>query len=128
MDRIQNFRDLIVWRKAIAFAKEVYRLTREFPPDERFGLTNQARRAAVSVSSNIAEGHARQGREFTHFLSVARGSLAEAESQLLLAVELGFIAAEKIKPAMELAGEVQRMAAALTRKLRERVGEDTNRG
>ncbi|HEY0007805.1 MAG TPA: four helix bundle protein, partial [Tepidisphaeraceae bacterium] len=85
---IRDFRDLVVWQKAIALAKAVYVLTRSFPADERFGLTNQVRRASVSVSSNIAEGHARSGREFRPFLSIARGSAAEVESQLLLAVEL----------------------------------------
>ncbi|MGL6096524.1 MAG: four helix bundle protein [Fimbriiglobus sp.] len=74
---IRDFRDLLIWQKAIEYARQIYTLTKGFPRDERFGLTNQVRRAAVSVSSNIAEGHARQGREFPHFLSIARGSLAE---------------------------------------------------
>ena len=116
-DSIKDFRDLIVWPKAILFAKEVYRLTRCFPSDERFGLTAQVRRSAVSVSSNIAEGHARQGREFAHFLSVARGSLAEAESQLLLAVELEYLKAEDLNVALGLAAEIRRMAAALANRL-----------
>ncbi len=92
-------------------------LTRAFPADERFGLTSQLRRAAVSVSSNIAEGHARQGREFAHFLSIARGSLAECQSQLCLAVELGFLTAESTAACHALAVEVHKMAAALTNKL-----------
>lgn len=114
---ILNFRDLIVWQRAIQFAKLVYHLSARFPTDERFGLTSQVRRAVVSVSSNIAEGHARQGREFAHFLSVARGSLAEAESQLLLAVELGFLNLADIDAALNLATEIRRMAAALANKL-----------
>ena len=77
---IQSFRDLKVWQKAIGLAKDVYVLTRKFPADERFGLTAQVRRAVVSVSSNIAEGHARQGREFSNFLSISRGSLAESKA------------------------------------------------
>ena len=97
---IKSFRDLLVWQKAIQFAKEVYKVTCGFPRDERFGLTSQLRRAAVSVSSNIAEGHARQGREFRHFLSIARGSLAEAESQLLLAVELELPTLDSLTPAL----------------------------
>jgi four helix bundle protein len=99
---IRSFRDLIVWQKSIQFAKMVYDLTKRFPVDERFGLTAQVRRAAVSVSSNIAEGHSRQGREFTHFLSIARGSLAEVESQLLLAVELGFFRVETLDEVLNL--------------------------
>jgi four helix bundle protein len=116
-DSIRDFKDLIVWRKAIAFAKEVYTLTKCFPRDERFGLTSQLRRAAVSVSSNIAEGHARQGREFAHFLSIARGSLAEVESQLLLAVELGYLRPEQLAEVFALACEIRRMAVALAAKI-----------
>jgi four helix bundle protein len=117
-DDIRGFRDLVVWQRAIQFACEVYRLTKPFPSDERFGLTSQIRRAAVSVSSNIAEGHARQGNEFVHFLSIARGSLAEVESQLLLAVELGFLNSDDIIQAIEMATEIRRMAASLASKLR----------
>jgi four helix bundle protein len=94
-----------------------FHLTRCFPKDERFGPTSQVRRAAVSVSSNIAEGHTRQGREFAHFLSVAHGSLAEVESQLLLAVELEYLPLEKTCTALSLASEIRRMAIALTKNL-----------
>ena len=114
---IRDFRDLIIWRKSLAFAKEIYNLTRLLPRDEQFGLVSQLRRAAISVSSNIAEGHARQGREFRRFLSIARGSLAEAVSQLLLAVELGFLTPESIMAAEQSASEIRRMAAALSRNL-----------
>jgi four helix bundle protein len=116
-ESIRDFKDLVIWQKAIALASEVYRLTSPWPKAEQFGLTAHVRRAAISVSSNIAEGHARQGREFVHFLSVARGSLAETESQLLLAVELGFLAEPGISVARELAQEIRRMAAGLVRKL-----------
>ena len=116
-EAIRSFRDLIVWRKAIQFAKIAYDLTKRFPADERFGLTSQVRRAAVSVSSNIAEGHSRQGREFTQFLSIARGSLAEVESQLLLAVELGYLQVGVLDEALNLACEIRRMASALSARL-----------
>jgi four helix bundle protein len=116
-DLIQNYRDLIVWQRAMTLAVEVHRLTKVFPREERFGLTSQVRRAALSVPSNIAEGHARQGKEFRHFLSIARGSLAEVETQLMFAVAVGYVASEGIAHAMSLADEVKRMAAALTRKL-----------
>ena len=116
-DEIRDFKDLIIWQKAIALAKEVYRLTKRFPSDERFGLTIQVRRAAVSVSSNIAEGHSRQGREFAHYLSVSRGSLAEVESQLLLAVELGYLSADQLTVVLALSGEIRRMAISLAKKL-----------
>lgn len=120
MDAIRDFRDLIVWQRARDFAKEIYRLTRYFPKEEQFGLTLQLRRAAVSVSSNIAEGHARQGKEFLAFLSIARGSLAEAESQLLLSVDFGYLTASDIAPAHDLAVEVGRMSASLTKKIKSR--------
>ena len=114
---IQNFTDLVVWQRAIALGKEVYRLTARFPRSEQFGLTLQIRRAAVSVSSNIAEGHARQGREFPHFLSIARGSSAEVHSQLLFAAELGYVTHEEITVAVGMAEEIRKMSAVLARKL-----------
>ena len=116
-EAVRDFKDLVVWQRAIRFATEVYRLTRHWPPEEKFGLISQVRRAAVSVSSNIAEGHSRHRREFVHFLSIARGSLSEAESQLFLAVELGYLKPADITPAREMAQETRRMVAVITRKL-----------
>ena len=115
---ILDFKSLIIWRKAIAFAKEIYVVSRKFPKSEQFGLTSQLQRASVSISSNIAEGHSRQGKEFANFLSIARGSLAEAESQLLLAIELEYINEKDTLTALGLASEIRRMSAALTKKLR----------
>jgi carbamoyl-phosphate synthase large subunit len=114
---IRTFRDLLVWQKAILLAKTVYQITSTFPKEEKYGLTLQIRRAAVSVSSNIAEGHARQGREFAHFLSIARGSASEVESQLFLAVELGFVTLQAIESAISIAGEIHRMTASLVEKI-----------
>lgn len=114
---IRDFKDLIVWQKAVAFVREVYRLSKVFPPEERFGLTNQVRRAAVSVPSNISEGHAGQGREFARFLSIARGSLGEAETQLLLAVELGYLRGEQTLSIRNLADEIRRMLCALAARV-----------
>jgi four helix bundle protein len=116
-ESIKSFRDLVIWQKAIQFAKEVYELTQGFPKEELFGLTSQLRRAAVSVSSNIAEGHARQGREFKHFLSIGRGSLAEVESQLFLAVELEYLKQDSLARVLGLGSEIRRMAISLARKL-----------
>jgi four helix bundle protein len=117
MPEIRDFTDLLVWQKAIQLGKIIYRLTCEFPKEEKFGLTSQVRRAAVSVASNIAEGHARQGKEFAHFLSIARGSLAETESQLLFAVEIGYLKYEAIIPIRALASEIHRMSSVLATKL-----------
>jgi four helix bundle protein len=114
---IRTFRDLLIWQKAILLAKTVYQITAVFPSDERFGLTLQVRRAAVSISSNIAEGHARTGRHFAHFLSIARGSTSEVESQLFLAAELGFVTAQAIDSTLSIAGEIHRMTASLIEKL-----------
>ena len=84
--------DLIVWQQAIALVKLVYTATREFPREETYGLTAQIRRAAISVPSNIAEGAARStDREFAQFLTIARGSLSELETQIILARELGYL-------------------------------------
>lgn len=95
----------------------VYKMTRSFPKEERFVLTSQIRRAAVSIPSNIAEGHARQGREYSHYLSIARGSAAELETQLLLAVELGYVDTETLEPVSGLLTEIRRMCAAIANKL-----------
>ncbi len=88
----QSYKDLIVWQKAILLVTEVYKVTRPFPREELFGLTSQLRRAAVSVPSNIAEGQARLTKgEFRQFLGVARGSLAELDTQLVISQQLGYV-------------------------------------
>lgn len=87
----QRFTDLIVWQKAHAFVLAVYRLTGRFPPDERFGLTSQLRRAAVSIPANIAEGFRRTGQlDKARFLNIAQGSLEECRYYLILARDLGY--------------------------------------
>ena len=90
MGEIRSFRDLVAWQKAKTLARAVYKWTADFPADERFGLTQQMRRATVSVPSNIAEGYARNGRDdYVRFLRIARGSLADLVTQAELGVELG---------------------------------------
>jgi len=82
----RSYKDLEVWKLAVSLVKEIYQATRKFPPSESFGLTNQIRRAAVSVPSNIAEGQGRNsGKEFRQFLSFGLGSLGELETQLIIA-------------------------------------------
>lgn len=91
-NRIKHFTDLIVYQTAHKLALAVYQITKKFPPDERFGLTNQVRRASVSVTSNISEGFSRTtARDKIQFYTIAKGSLAEIESQLMLARDLGYI-------------------------------------
>lgn len=114
----KHYKDLLVWQKGIALTKLVYKMTAGFPPDERFGLTSQMRRAAVSVPSNIAEGQARHGtKEFLQFLSHAEGSLAELEMQLLLSIELEFAKPVDVQPLLSEIDQLQKMLIALKRRL-----------
>jgi four helix bundle protein len=92
---IKSFRDLLVWREGIGLVKNIYEATASFPDNERFGLISQLRRAAVSIPSNIAEGHIRGHKtEFRQFLFFALGSVAELETQLIIAKELGYLREE----------------------------------
>src|SRR5712691_8631884 len=101
--------------------EEVYRLTRDFPEHEVYGLTNQLRRAAVSIPSNIAEGQARRHlKEYLHFLSTAKGSLAEVQTQLEIAARLSYITPEQLKPILDRADALSRQLYALGNKLAER--------
>jgi four helix bundle protein len=98
----------------MGFVTAIYEATRLFPRDELYGLTNQLRRAAVSIPSNIAEGQARFSRkEFHHFLSQARGSLVEIETQLTIAQNLGYLAAVSFQPLMAQAAELRRILNGL---------------
>lgn len=119
---IKNYRDLLVWQKDMALAKQVYFMTRAFPDDEKFGLIAQMRRAAVSVPSNIPEGQARQGRkEFVQFPSHAEGSLAELDTQLTLAVELGYCQHSSAHQSAAMIVELQKMLGSLRRRVVVRV-------
>ena len=113
---IKTFKDLIAWQKAMALAKIIYEVTRTMPDAERFGLTMQMRRSAVSVPSNIAEGYARQSRtDYVRFLKVARGSLAELETQLILCEHMALLHA--LKPVNDLLAETDRVLQGLIRSL-----------
>ncbi len=110
----QTYKDLIAWQKSMELVTEVYRETQRFPKEELYGLTSQLRRAAVSVPSNIAEGQARHSHpEFHRFLRNARGSLAEVETQLLIACNLGYLAPECAGILQERANELGRILNAL---------------
>jgi four helix bundle protein len=92
---IKSFRDLVAWRKSMDLCKAVYALSSRFPDSERFGLTSQIRRAVVSIPSNIAEGYGRnRTHDYLRFLDMARGSLCEVETQLILVQELGWLGTE----------------------------------
>jgi len=113
-----SYRDLIVWQRAIQMTLAIYRLTGEFPIEERYGLTSQIRRAGVSVASNIAEGYGRMSTgEYKQFLGMARGSNLEVQTQLVIARELGFGDVDQLLLADGLSQEVAKMLIALIRKL-----------
>jgi four helix bundle protein len=117
----KSYRDLEVWQKSMLLAKRIYQITQRFSTEERFGLTNQLRRASVSVPSNLAEGHARFGAgEFARFISIAMGSVAEIETQLLLSADLGYVESEasvQLLEELETIGKMLRgLAKAITRR------------
>jgi four helix bundle protein len=116
METVTSHKDLIVWQKSITLASKVYAATRRLPTGERYGLTQQLRRAAVSIPSNIAEGSARRSRaEFVQFLHIARGSLSEIETQVMIAVNQGYMSTDE-SPLRDIA-EVGRLLNGLIRSL-----------
>jgi len=115
---IQTYRDLEVWQKSMDLVVEIYRLATLFPPKEQFGLTSQIQRAAVSIPANIAEGHGRLHRgDYVRFLSIARGSLTEAETHLQIAVRLGYLDRDRAKQVWALFQDVGRLLNGLIRSL-----------
>ena len=115
---VKNYTDLKLWQKSIQFVKEVYKATEDFPKREHFGLAAQIRKTAVSIASNIAEGSARQSdKEFNQFLIIARGSMAELHTQLIIAHECGFVAKEVLDDLVAKLNEIGRMLHALRRTL-----------
>jgi four helix bundle protein len=115
------YRKSIAWQKAMVLIKRVYEITRSFPADERFGLTNQLRRASVSIASNIAEGKGRCSRgELMQFIGIARGSALEVQTQLEAAKMLGFCGEEEIQEAQLLASEILRILNASLVTLRQK--------
>ena len=114
-----HYKDLVVWQKAMDLVVEVYRLTKNLPKDELYGLTNQLRRAAVSIPSNIAEGNGRASTgDYVRFLIIARGSVAEVETQLLLCVRLDYLKQEEITFALGFCDETGRLLTTIIKKLR----------
>jgi four helix bundle protein len=101
------YKDLVVWQKSIAMVTEIYRATQTFPKGETYGLTSQLRRSAVSVASNIAEGQGRLSKkEFRHFLGMARGSIVEMETQVLISRNLGYLSEVAMDQLMKTSGQV----------------------
>ena len=116
---IQCFKDLIVWQKAMEVASMTYSLTKNMPKEELFSLTNQMRRAAVSIPSNIAEGYGRNSaKEYLQFLAIARGSLCELETQLLLCVRIDYLTEQEIQPILDSLAEIGKMLMSIIKKLK----------
>lgn len=113
-----SYCDLSVWQKAMELTDEVYRLVRLLPKEEVYSLSDQIRRSAVSIPSNIAEGRGRQtDSEFRHFLYIAKGSCYELETQLLISVRQDYMTEEEVKTALSLSDEVSRMLTNLIKAL-----------
>jgi four helix bundle protein len=111
---MQGHRDLVVWQKAMELVTEIYKTTRAFPKEELYGATSQLRRAAVSIPSNLAEGHGKNSRnEFHHFIGNARGSLMEVETQLEIARNLAFLEESETAELLARVSEIGRMLTGL---------------
>ncbi|MEC7262784.1 MAG: four helix bundle protein [Bacteroidota bacterium] len=114
---MHNFQNLVIWKKAINLVEDIYRLTLKFPEDEKYGLTSQIRRCAVSIPSNVAEGAGRNTEgEFKNFLGIASGSSNELFSQLILSEKLGSIAETDLKPILNKLEEIQKINYTLIKK------------
>jgi four helix bundle protein len=119
----QDYRDLLVWRKAIELTIGIYRLTQTFPPNELYGLSSQMRRASVSIASNIAEGRGRlTPAEFRQFLGVAQGSTYELQTQLVVAKNVGLGLPEIIEEAECLSNEISKMLNSFIQTLDSAIG------
>jgi four helix bundle protein len=112
----RSYRDLEVWKLSIDFVKKIYRVTSKFPASENFGLINQIRRAAVSIPSNIAEGQGRNSsREFRQFLAISLGSVAELETQLIIAKEIKYLALQELNPLLAALDRIRKMVKGLSK-------------
>ncbi|MCA9241270.1 MAG: four helix bundle protein [Planctomycetales bacterium] len=105
----RNYRELDVWQRSMELVESVYKVSKLLPGEERFGLTSQMQRAAVSIPSNIAEGYGRGGKDYRRFVLISRGSLMEVETQLELSVRLGFIERDAVRVPWRLAQDVGKM-------------------
>jgi four helix bundle protein len=113
-----RYSELVVWQKAMDLVTDIYQITATFPADERFGLSSQARRAAVSIPSNIAEGHGRKATgAYINHLSIAHGSLMELETQTQIAVRLDFIAEAQASTLLHQMDEIGKMLNSLKKSL-----------
>jgi four helix bundle protein len=116
---VNNYKDLIIWQKAVDLSVKVYELTKDFPKDEMYGLTSQMRRCSVSIASNIAEGSGRNTKkDFNNFLGISYGSICELETQLIIAKNVGFLEGNKLEVMQRDINELQKMIWAFKRSLK----------
>jgi four helix bundle protein len=116
--KIRGFKDLIVWQRSLALAVEIYKVTKEFPREETHGLTSQIRRAAVSIPSNIAEGHARNTKsQFANFIDIAPGSAAELETQLTIPLQINYLKQADYDKLVKELTEITRMLYGLLNRV-----------
>jgi four helix bundle protein len=119
---LKSYKDLSVWQKAYQFCKDIYKATKQFPSEEKYELSSQIRKSAISVPSNIAEGYGRgTTREYLHSLFIAYGSLCEMETQLLLSGDLGFIPNGTLGTLLQDHGDIERMLKGLIKSLERKV-------
>ena len=117
---MKDYKELISWQKAMLLAREIYKLTEMLPREERFGLSDQLRRACVSVPSNIAEGYGRESKnEYVRFLKISRGSLYEIETQLYLCISIGYLLKSQTAAAFALCTEISKMLTATIRTIQQ---------
>jgi len=121
---MQDFRNLVVWKRAHEFVLEIYRATQHFPRQEVFGLTSQLRRSAASIPANLAEGAGRTQSEFCRHIQIAFGSANEAECHLLLARDLQYLDLMDYESAVERLKEIKRMLSGLSKKIRLATGKN----
>ncbi|MFN0188255.1 MAG: four helix bundle protein [Bacteroidia bacterium] len=113
-----NFKKLVIWNESLLLTKEIYKLSADFPRDEKYGLTSQIRRAVVSIPSNISEGSSRKSRkEFSHFLDIALGSSYELETQLTIAQELGILEISEVSIILNKLNKIQASISSYNKKL-----------
>ena len=115
---IRNFQDLIVWKRGHELVLAIYKLTKHFPNEERFGLTVQMRRSASSICANIAEGYKKSTKDFVRFLDISQGSLEETKYHLILSRDLGYFTPDQYKKLVAIANEIGLMLNSLINKLR----------
>ena len=119
MAKIKNYRDLVVWQKAMDLTTMLYQIVRKLPKEETYALSDQMRRAAISIPSNIAEGFGRNStKEYTHFLYITKGSVCELETQLMLCVRIEYLTEIEIQPIMILLEEIGKMITTITKNLK----------